>query len=183
MREYFVNIWQGIWTPLVGMRLTWRRLFMPSVTLQYPEERWELPPNSRMQLFVNMDDCIGCAQCERACPVKCITIETIKAIPDEVEETTTGHKKRLHVPVFDIDMAKCCYCNLCVYPCPTECIYMTPSFEDAAPDRFDLLYHFSQISPEQAVELEEKTRKFDEEEEAKKAAREQEKAAAAAASE
>ena len=33
-------------------------------------------------------------------------------------------------PVFDIDMAKCCYCNLCTYPCPTECIYMTPSFED-----------------------------------------------------
>jgi hypothetical protein len=57
---------------------------------------------------------------------------------------------------------------------------MTPSFEDAAPNRFDLLYHFSQISPEQAVELEEKARKFDEEEEAKKAAREQEKAAAAA---
>ena len=79
MRQYFVNIWQGFTTPLTGMRLTWRRLFKPSVTLQYPEERWELPSNSRMQLFVNMDDCIGCAQCERACPVRCITIETIKA--------------------------------------------------------------------------------------------------------
>ena len=181
MRTYFANIWSGFTTPLTGMKLTWRKLFTPAVTLQYPEERWELPPNSRMQLFVNMDDCIGCAQCERACPVNCITIETIKAIPDEVEETTTGHKKRLHVPVFDIDMAKCCYCNLCTYPCPTECIYMTQSFEDAAPDRFDLLYRFSQLTSEQSTELAEKSRKFDEEEEAKKAAAAAEKEAAAAA--
>ena len=103
-------------TPLIGMRLTWKRLFVPAVTLQYPEERWEPPPNSRMQLFVNMDDCIGCIQCERACPVQCITIETIKAVPEDVEEASTGHKKRLHVAKFDIDMAKCCYCDLCISP-------------------------------------------------------------------
>ena len=71
MWQYLVNIWESLKTPLIGMRLTWKRLFVPAVTLQYPEERWELPPNSRMQLFVNMDDCIGCVQCERACPVQC----------------------------------------------------------------------------------------------------------------
>ncbi len=171
MLQYFQNIWESVWTPLIGMGLTWRRLFMPSVTLQYPEERWVLPPNSRMQLFVNMDDCIGCAQCERACPVQCITIETLKAVPDDVEETSTGHKKRLHVPVFDIDMAKCCYCDLCTFPCPTECIYMTPSFEDSTGERYDLVYHFSQLSPEQSAALAEKARQFDEAEEAKKATR------------
>ncbi len=56
---------------------------------------------------------------------------------------------------------------------------MTPSFEDATPDRFDLLYHFSQIAPDQAVVLAEKGRKFDAEAAAKKAAQEKEKAAAA----
>ena len=181
MVTYLLNIWDAFWTPLVGMRLTWRHLFTPSVTVQYPEERWQLPPNSRMQLFVNMDDCIGCAQCERACPVNCITIETVKAIPEDVKETSTGHKMRLHTTLFDIDMAKCCYCNLCTVPCPTECIYMTPSFEDAAPDRFDLLYHFTQITPEQAVVYEEKSRQFDAQEAAKKAAQQKEKAAAATA--
>jgi hypothetical protein len=60
---------------------------------------------------------------------------------------------------------------------------MTPSFEDAAPDRFDLLYHFSQITPEQAVELEEKARKFDEAEAAKKVAAEAQKEAATATAE
>lgn len=179
MLRYFVNIWQSIVTPLAGMRLTWRRLFVPAVTLQYPEERWELPPNSRMQLFVNMDDCIGCLQCERACPVRCITIETIKALPEEVEETSTGHKKRLHVPVFDIDMAKCCYCDLCTFPCPTECIYMTPSFEDCAPDRYDLVYHFSQISPQKTAELRAKAEKAEATEAEQKAARQATAAATA----
>jgi len=67
-------------------------------------------------------------------------------------------------------MAKCCYCDLCTFPCPTECIYMTPSFEDSAPDRYGLVYRFAQITPERAAELEEKARKFDEAEEARKAA-------------
>jgi NADH-quinone oxidoreductase subunit I len=180
MWQYFVNIWESIITPLVGMRLTWRRLFVPAVTLQYPEERWELPPNSRMQLFVNMDDCIGCLQCERACPVQCITIETIKALPEDVEETSTGHKKRLHVPKFDIDMAKCCYCDLCTFPCPTECIYMTPSFEDSSPDRYGLVYHFSQISPQKAAVLLEKANKAEAAEAEQKAARQSATAAATA---
>jgi formate hydrogenlyase subunit 6/NADH:ubiquinone oxidoreductase subunit I len=183
MVRYFANIWHAFWTPLVGMRLTWRHLFMPAVTVQYPDERWELPSNSRMQLFVNMDDCIGCAQCERACPVNCITIDTVKALPEDVKETSTGHKIRLHTTKFDIDMAKCCYCNLCTIPCPTECIYMTPSFEDAAPDRFDLLYHFAQISPEHAAELTEKARLADEAEAAQKAARQKKDTAAAVAAE
>jgi len=164
------------------MGLTWRHLFMPSVTVQYPDERWELPPNSRMQLFVNMDDCIGCAQCERACPVQCISIETVKALPEDVKETSTGHKIRLHTTKFDIDMAKCCYCNLCTIPCPTECIYMTPSFEDATPDRFDLVYHFTQISPQRAAELAEKARRA-EEEAAQKASRPKRGTAAAVAAE
>lgn len=170
MLQYFRNIWEGFSTPLVGLGMTWRKLFVPSVTMQYPEERWELPANSRMQLFVNMDDCIGCLQCERACPVQCISIDTVKAIPDEVEETTTGHKKRLHVTKFDIDMVKCCYCDLCTFPCPTECIYMTPSFEDSSPDRYGLVYHFVNMTPQRAAELEEKARQFDAAEAAKKAA-------------
>jgi NADH-quinone oxidoreductase subunit I len=179
MGKYLVNIWHAIWTPLLGMRLTWRHLFTPSVTIQYPDERWELPPSSRMQLFVNMDDCIGCVQCERACPVNCITIDTVKALPEDVKETSTGHKIRLHVTKFDIDMAKCCYCNLCTIPCPTECIYMTPSFEDSAPDRFDLIYHFAKISPQEAAALEEKARQADEAEAAQRAGRQRDRAATA----
>ena len=45
--------------------------------------------------------------------------------------------------VFDIDMSLCCYCNLCTYPCPTECLYMTPEYEFATNDLQQHLYRFA----------------------------------------
>ncbi|RMF85931.1 MAG: NADH-quinone oxidoreductase subunit I, partial [Nitrospinota bacterium] len=132
MRQYFRNIYIAIWTILVGMALTLKHLFTRSVTLQYPDEKWQLPPGARAQLFNNIDDCIGCNACANACPVDCIYIETIKALPGEdLGEASDGHKKRLHVVRFDIDMSKCCYCAFCTYPCPTECLIMTTNYENA----------------------------------------------------
>ena len=40
-------------------------------------------------------------------------------------------------------MSLCCYCNLCTYPCPTNCIYMTPEYEFATTDLTQHLYHFA----------------------------------------
>jgi len=83
-----------------------------------------------------------------ACPVNCITIETIKSTSDvDLGLTSVGTKKRLYVPVFDIDIAKCCYCGLCVYPCPTECIKMTDVFEFSEYDRSRLNYNYSTMTP------------------------------------
>ncbi|HGY56357.1 MAG TPA: NADH-quinone oxidoreductase subunit I [Caldithrix abyssi] len=160
MKEYFRNIYQAIATILIGMGVTLRHLFTRAVTIQYPHVKRELPSRSRQKLFVNMDDCIGCLQCARACPVDCITIENIKAGKDEdLGVTSNGQKKRMHVIKFDIDMAKCCYCADCVFPCPTECITMTPDYEFATYDRGDLLVHFSQYSAEEAEALRERDRK------------------------
>jgi NADH-quinone oxidoreductase subunit I len=150
MVQYFKNIYEAIVTILIGMRVTFGHLFTKSVTIQYPRVKRELPKGSRQQLFVNIDDCIGCMQCERACPVSCITIETIKAGKDEdLGETSNGKKKRMYLPKFEIDMAKCCYCADCVFPCPTECIYMTPEYEFATYDRKNLIFEFTDMTSEQ----------------------------------
>lgn len=143
---------RGILLPmLVGIK----NLFRRPVTIQYPKEKPELPVRSRMMLFNNIDDCIGCLQCARACPVDCITIETYKADVN-LGETSTGHKKRLFVTVFDIDMFKCCYCNLCTEVCPTECLVMTPYYEGSMYDRFDLIMHFSKFTPEERRAIQER---------------------------
>ncbi|MGD8307361.1 MAG: 4Fe-4S binding protein, partial [Ignavibacteria bacterium] len=81
MRNYLLKFYQGLLTILIGMRVTFRHLFVRSVTIQYPTVRPEMPERERNRLYVNMDDCIGCDQCARACPVNCIEIETVKAIP------------------------------------------------------------------------------------------------------
>src|SRR6188508_2789259 len=144
MIQWFKDLWEGFWTVLVGMKITWRRLFTPSVTLQYPEEKWQLPPKSRMRLFMKYEDCIGCGQCARACPVQCIYIKADKRDPKAPAIfAANGQGIKLDVTVFDIDMSLCCYCNLCTYPCPTDCIYMTPEYEFATSDLGQHLYHFA----------------------------------------
>jgi NADH-quinone oxidoreductase subunit I len=144
MRQWFRDLWDGFYTVLVGMNITWRHLFNTNVTLQYPEEKWQLPPKSRMRLFMKYEDCIGCGQCARACPVQCIYIKADKRDPKATPIfAANGQGIKLDVTVFDIDMSLCCYCNLCTYPCPTDCIYMTPEYEFATTDLTQHLYHFA----------------------------------------
>jgi NADH-quinone oxidoreductase subunit I len=144
MKTWLVDLWQGFYTVLVGMKITWRHLFVQKATLHYPEERWQLPPKSRMRLFMKYEDCIGCGQCARACPVQCIYIKSEKRDPKAAPIfAANGQGIKLDVSVFDIDMSLCCYCNLCTYPCPTDCIYMTPEFEFASTDLTQHLYHFA----------------------------------------
>ena len=181
MGTYFRNIWESIVTVLIGMKVTWRHLFTPAVTIQYPDVKVKLPERARNRLYVNMDDCIGCDQCAMACPVDCITIETIKSTPDvDLGLTSVGTKKRLYVPVFDIDIAKCCYCALCVYPCPTECIKMTDVYEFSEFDRNSLIYNFATMTPSEVTSARERLAGYEKDQAAKKAAAAAAKAAAPA---
>ena len=155
---------------LTGMGITMKHLFKirkGNVTLQYPEEKWPRPDRNigfelsnynliRSKLHVDIDDCIGCRKCERACPVQCIKIDTIK-VPKETDLgiTSKGTTKRILVSRFDIDMSECMFCNLCTYPCPEDCIYMTGGpnsekqpldYEYSQYDRKNLIFEFTNVS-------------------------------------
>jgi NADH-quinone oxidoreductase subunit I len=76
--------------------------------------------------------------------VQCIYIKSEKRDPKAAPIfAANGQGIKLDVSVFDIDMSLCCYCNLCTYPCPTNCIYMTPEYEFASTDLTQHLYHFA----------------------------------------
>ena len=83
MDKYIRNIYRGVYTVLVGMRVTIRQFFEPNVTHQYPYEHdyekkrnvREIPKGYRGQLYNRIEDCIGCKKCEMICPVDCITIK------------------------------------------------------------------------------------------------------------
>ncbi|MGD0590566.1 MAG: NADH-quinone oxidoreductase subunit I [Bacteroidota bacterium] len=168
---YFYGIFHSLYTVVVGMKITIEHLFTRSATVQYPTVKMKIPERARNRLYVNIDDCIGCDQCSMACPVDCITIDTIKSTPDvDLGLTSKNTKKRLYVPRFDIDIAKCCYCGLCVWPCPTDCIVMTDVYEFSEFDRKNLIYSFSNMTVEEITTAEERLKKYDEEQAAKKAA-------------
>jgi NADH-quinone oxidoreductase subunit I len=158
MSEYLNNIVYGVKSFLTGMKLTmdhFRNKKELVATLQYPHEKWPIPERNigfnhseynliRSRLHVDIDDCIACMQCEKACPVDCIKIDSIK--PPKGSEidcgmTSNDTQKKMIVSRFTIDMSECMYCNLCVYPCPEECIYMVggPNAE-----KHEIDYEFSQ---------------------------------------
>ncbi len=145
--SYFKQVWKGVSTTLIGMRVTFSHLFKPAVTLQYPHERWPMPERARLRIEMAYSECTGCGACARACPVEVISIETLRARPEEdLGVTKNGTKKRLHVLKFDVDNGRCIYCGLCVPPCPTDAIYFVPDYEAMQLKRSNFIYHFSILS-------------------------------------
>jgi NADH-quinone oxidoreductase subunit I len=104
--------------------------FAKAVTVQYPEERVELPPwtRGRPRLIYDIDSgdlrCTACGACALACPVDVIKIE---------QHPAQGKGKILDR--FDLDMGGCIECALCVEACPFRAIVMAPDFEFGAYDR------------------------------------------------
>lgn len=201
MSEYFSNIKAGAVTIATGMGITLKHFFNAVhrkgdagiddadyfrqvdglCTLQYPREAVPTPVNARYRLYNDIEDCIGCGQCERACPVTCITIETIKVVPEDLAvcgKTSGGQQKKFWLPVFDIDVAKCMTCGICVSVCPTECLVHTPVSDFSEFDRQNMIYHFGNLS---RLEAEAKRRKVAEQQ--AQAAKEKQAAAAKAADE
>lgn len=159
MAKYFKSVWLGVYTVLVGMRLTLIHLFKRNVTVQYPDERYPIPDNARNRIYVDMDLCDACNRCARACPVDCITVEGIRAIPGEAK-LSNGDKRNQWVANYQIDFAKCCFCGLCIEPCPSNANTMTVEFEYSTENRDDLIYTFSKMTPEEIKEKKEKYEVF-----------------------
>ena len=174
---YFGDIAESLVTAVKGMGVTFSHLRQKPNTVQWPHEPATTKPRTRAELFNNVDDCIGCGNCAKACPVDCITIETVKSTKSvDLGRTSNGKKKTLHLAQFDIDMAKCCYCGLCVDVCPTECLVMTEKFDYSSATVEGLYYRFSKMDGAQIAAAQEAL-----EEEKRQAAAEKVAAAAEAA--
>jgi len=178
---------QGFLTAVKGLFLTVRHLFAARkkrgtidirdenyfeeqqgvTTVQYPKEKMPIPEVARYQLHVEIDDCIVCDLCAKACPVDCIDIQSIKS-PEAIGKTSDGSVKRLYPAKFDIDMAKCMYCGLCTVVCPTECITMTDQYDKTTPHLSDLIYEFSDMTEEEVAKRKEEWTRFQAEKEAAK---------------
>lgn len=161
MANFVKEVTQGLGTILTGMKITCKNFFNSNVTVQYPNVDPKekagssfMPENARNRLFVIMPKCTGCKSCERACPVKCISIETTKVAAHDPDKPTMedGKRRVMWLSKFDIDFSKCCFCGLCTIACPTGAIVHTGEFEYSNERVEGLRYHFSPLLAEQVAE-------------------------------
>jgi NADH-quinone oxidoreductase subunit I len=118
-----------------GLALTWKQMFRPKFTRQYPEERWDPPASFRGRpVLVQEDDgserCVACGLCSRVCP----------ALAIEVQAGETDREKERYPKLFEINMVRCIFCGFCEEVCPEEAIVMSDEYELVFSSQEDAIY-------------------------------------------
>lgn len=143
MREYFHNVYMTLRTILIGMRITLKYCFARTITLQYPDVAPALQPRYRGFHFFEIEKCIACDLCAKACPVDCIYIEKTGA---RKIEKSSGIAKGGALTRYAIDYSKCMFCALCVDPCPTDCIHMGNVHDLSGYNRESMTVEFTELA-------------------------------------
>ena len=119
---------------LQGLKLTLKYMFAKKVTLQYPDEKWDVAPRWRGRHVLTKHAsgkirCVACMLCATVCPAECISIEAA-AEPDN----------RKYPEKYEIDLTRCIFCGYCVEVCPKEAIEMSTAYELSEYSREGLIY-------------------------------------------
>lgn len=124
-----------------GLFITFRNIFKPRVTLQYPDQRPVLPKHYRGAPTLVRDSegrekCVSCQLCEFVCPSKAIRI-----IPGEID-SDGGYAYIEKAPQkFQIDMTRCIFCGMCEEVCPEQAIFLQDEFSLTGYTRAELLFN------------------------------------------
>ena len=68
-------------------------------------------------------------------------------------ETTPGEAKKRKVDVFDVDISRCMFCNLCAEACPHDAIGLSSKYELATEKRDGLIYHKEDLIEKPEVQV------------------------------
>ncbi len=137
-----LNFWERIYLPAVvnGFKVTFHHIFKKKVTMQYPEEKWEVPDGYRGAPYLVKDQdgrtkCVSCQLCEFICPPKAIRITPPgpSGLP-KAGNVEKGPKE------FKIDMLRCIFCGLCQEVCPEEAIFLMKDYSLIGTTRTQLLH-------------------------------------------
>jgi len=128
-----------------GFATTFKMMFEPTVTENYPAEPVHFEPRYRGVHVLRRDEdglekCVACFLCAAACPANCIYIEAAENTGDHRISAAERYAK-----VYNIDYNRCIFCGYCVEACPCDAITHGHDFEIAAYDTNTLVYRKEQL--------------------------------------
>lgn len=132
-----LSILEKLYIPEIakGLAQTFRQIFKPKFTMQYPEVKFTPPAAYRGRPVLvkeenGMERCVACGLCSRVCP----------ALAIEVQANETENEKERYPEKFEINMLRCIFCGFCEEVCPEEAIVMSKDYELVFRNREDGLY-------------------------------------------
>lgn len=131
--SFFSYVVYYIKSIFIGMSITLRYFIDPRevITMQYPDEKWEMPPRYKgfhTVAFEGKEACIGCMQCQRICSEKSIQLKA-----------SMGEDKKRRVDEFYVNLATCSFCGNCQEVCPTKSIKLGSGYEGSVWDKTILM--------------------------------------------
>ena len=138
-----LTFWERLYLPAIlgGFKVTLRHFFSKKVTMQYPEEKWTVPPNYRGAPYLVKDQndrtkCVSCQLCEFVCPPKAITITP----PGPQGAPEVGNVEKAPRE-FEINMLRCIFCGYCQEVCPEEAIFLQDDYSLTGYSRGEMIFN------------------------------------------
>lgn len=136
-RERKLSFSESLYLPeiLKALWYSFKQIFQPTFTLNYPEEKWDPPAIFRGRPVLVEDDgkerCVACGLCARACPPLAISMQANEDADDPKER---------YPDFFEINMLRCIYCGYCEEVCPEEAIVMSKDYDIVFESREEAIY-------------------------------------------
>lgn len=111
-----------------GLYITFLNSLRGPITVQYPDEKKEIPDTFRGKISWEKEKCIACMLCDKICPSNCLTVATC-----------LSEDKKKKAEDIKFDMGKCAFCGFCVEMCPTDALHNTKEYELSTFTRDELL--------------------------------------------
>ncbi len=126
---------------------TMKLALKPPVTAEYPSVAPTLAPRFMAHPVLTWDKdvpepyCTGCLVCMRICPTDCIDV----AMMDNPKHAEGDSSRRKIVEYFDLNVADCIMCGLCVEYCNFDAIIMSDNFDASQYARPNLVFDLEQL--------------------------------------
>lgn len=149
---------KGLWSLIVGLRVTGKNFTDKQVTVHYPRQTVEPEALTGYRGHIELvgkpktpdtPRCIMCMKCMRICPSGCISIKAQTEKKEEAPKNAEApkdssipapqpKKPKKTLSKFTLDYSLCSLCSLCVLHCPAKSLRHSKHVYWAETDKKDL---------------------------------------------